>query len=382
MTRLSNSTFTFTFSSSSFSFILITLISSFIRKMQRTNPTSPHPSDGQQRPPPAQNNENENQSHDQNQNQVSSLPSHADDRSLGQGQDGGGQEEHSEAPPSSQMVKYGTNLPPKTSVSSAESIFERVISLPPTNSFPPPNHTSQSDRNLHNQSQNQPRYQNQVQQDHDGKAYEIPPFRTRAEQHQHQQSPTRQNQVISCSPTQIQVQAQTPRRNPFANPPPSPSTAQVAFSPLQTPNRPSDPTARLSTDPVATNRLKQNTSAEGTTYSLPAPNAGRQVLVKRASKGINGGFKVPWSAGSPNANANDQSQSNNENKSGEDQGAKEVEGRENGQDQKVPAREISAEQQQISLMLSAQKEAMQKRAKAVQVSSYSSSTSELTIRRD
>jgi len=286
------------------------------------------------------------------------------------------------------MVKYGTNLPPKTS---AELIFERVISLPPTNSFPPPtntfpppNHTTQSNRNLYNQGGTRPQYQNQVQQDHDGhgKAYEIPPFRTRAEQHQ--QSPTRQNQIIlpSLTHNQVQAQAQTPRRNPFANPPPSPSTAQVASSPLQTPNRLSDPTTRLPTDPVATNRLKQNTTAEGTTYALPAPNAGKQVLVKRASRGINGGFKVPWSAGSPNANANDQTQSTNENKSGEDQGAKEVDSRENGQNREVPALEISAEQQQISLMLNAQKEAMQKRAKAVQVSSYSSSTSELTIRRD
>lgn len=365
MTRLSTSTFSFTLSSSSFSFILIT--PSFIRKMQRTNPTSPHLSDGQQRPPPAQNNGNENQSHDQNQNQVSSLPSHADDRSFDQVQDGGGQEEHDAAPPSSQMVKYGTNLPPKTSVSSAELIFERVISLPPTNSFPPPNDTSQSDRNLYNQGGTRPQYQNQVRQDHDGhgKAYEIPPLRPRAEQHQYQQSPIGLNKVISCSPTQIQVQAQTPRRNPFANPPPSPSTAQVASSPLQTPNRPSDPTFRLPTDPVATNRLKQNTTAEGTTYSLPAPNAGKQVLVKRASRGINAAFKVPFLTGSGPPGQKDL-----EKKIDAGDGDGDGDSQERSQQGRTPSREMSADEQQIHQLMSAKKEAAQKRAHAVQVGSY------------
>jgi len=89
-------------------------------------------------------------------------------------------------------------------------------------------------------------------------------------------------------------------------------------------------------------------------------------LVKRASKGVNGGFKVPWSAGSPQ-HAEAQKQK-------EDTGNREEEEK---VEHKQPAREPSADEQQIHQLINAKKaiqaqarkeEAAQARAEAVKVS--------------
>jgi len=88
--------------------------------------------------------------------------------------------------------------------------------------------------------------------------------------------------------------------------------------------------------------------------------------VNRASKGVNGGFKVPWNAESPQ-HAEAQKQK-------EDSGNREEEKAEHRQ----PAREPSADEQQIHQLMSAKKavqaqarkeEAAQARAEAVKVSS-------------
>jgi hypothetical protein len=106
--------------------------------------------------------------------------------------------------------------------------------------------------------------------------------------------------------------------------------------------------------------MKQNTNSEGTTYALPPPNGGR-VLVKRASKGVNGGFKVPWMA-SP----------------GQEKDKKVEEGSRDGEQEKgggqqektsTPNRVPSLEERQIHQVMSAQRVGAQKRAQAVQVSS-------------
>lgn len=106
--------------------------------------------------------------------------------------------------------------------------------------------------------------------------------------------------------------------------------------------------------------MKQNTTSEGTAYALPPPN-GEKVLVKRASKGVNGGFKVPWMAspGQEKENKVDQGGSKDV---GEDKGG--------GQQGKTatPTRAPSFEEQQVVQMLSAQRVAAKKRAEAVQVS--------------
>jgi hypothetical protein len=302
--------------------------------MQRSNPPSPHPSEGQQLPPPTQGNHTQNEDQNQNQGQVNSFPSldnHSQqnhqqcDQEGGDGQEvGEGQEdieEYNDAlPPSSQLVKYGSNLPP-LSQSTTGLIVDRVISLPPHNSFPPPQ-----------------------------QRYEIPAYRPSPEsQYQPQQAPTTSPR---SNPTQ------TPRKNLFARPPSNPSP-QINSSPLQTPNRPYDSSSRLTTDPIATNRMKQNTNSEGTTYALPPPNGGK-VLVKRASKGVNGGFKVPWQS-SPG-----QEKEKKVEESSRD-GEKEKGG---GQQEKTstPNRAPSLEERQIHPVMSAQRVAAQKRAEAVQVS--------------
>jgi hypothetical protein len=102
--------------------------------------------------------------------------------------------------------------------------------------------------------------------------------------------------------------------------------------------------------------MKQNTNSEGTTYALPPPNGGK-VLVKRASKGVNGGFKVPWQA-SPGEKEKKVEGSSKD--TGDQQGA--------GQEGKTPNRAPSVEEQRVLQTLSAQRVAAKKRAEAVQVS--------------
>jgi hypothetical protein len=104
--------------------------------------------------------------------------------------------------------------------------------------------------------------------------------------------------------------------------------------------------------------MKQSTNSEGATYALPPPNGGK-VLVKRASKGVNGGFKVPWQA-SPGEKEKKVEGSSKD--TGDQQGE--------GQNGKTPTptRAPSVEEQQVVQMLSAQRAAAQKRAEAVQVS--------------
>jgi len=302
--------------------------------MQRTNPTSHHPSDGQHPPPNPHQKEHQDQDHDQGQgNSLPSLPDN-NTQSPNVGQDEGQEdiEDYNDAPPpSSQLVKYGSNLPPQPT---AEFHIDRIISLPPKNTFP----THQANQSHHRQIQ----VSNQRS--------EIPPYRASSEQQ-------RQNQAPITSPRSIPTQ--TPTTNPFANPPPDRSP-QINSSPIQTPNRPSDPSNRLSTDPIATNRMKQNTNSEGTTYSLPPPNGGR-VLVKRASKGVNGGFKVPWIA-PPGI------EKEKEEKAERGAGGTVEEERKT----LTPTRAPSAEEHQIHQLLSAQRVAAQKRAQAVQVSSHCS----------
>jgi hypothetical protein len=297
--------------------------------MQRSNPTSPHPSDGQHPLPPSPH-QNQNQDQNQNQNQVISFPSLSNDHSQSQfdtqEQVQEDIEEYSDAPPpSSQLVKYGSNLPQPIS----ELKFDRVISLPPQNSFPP----------------QQQRNQYQHQQQGNDQRFEIPAYRP---------SPQQRQQARTTSPS---LPTQTPKRNLFARPPPGPSP-QTSSSPLQTPNRPSDPTSRLTTDPVATSRMKQTTSSEGTTYALPPPN-GTKVLVRTASKGVNGKFKVPWIA-SPGQEKEKKIDQGSSKDIGDQQGA--------GQEGKTPTRAPSVEEQQVVQMLSAQRAAAQKRSQAIQVS--------------
>ena len=314
--------------------------------MQRSNSTSPHHSE-RQHPPPTPNQHHDHQQ-TQNQDQVNSFPSsdnHSQQHNQQYDQEGGeGQvvregeeniEQYSDAPPpSSQLVKYGTNLPQSTT----GLIIDRVISLPPHNSFPP-------------QQRNQ--YQGQQQQGKDQR-YEIPAYRPSSNQQQQRH----QGLTTSPRPDPPSLPVQTPVKNLFARPPAGPSP-QVNSSPLHTPSRPSDPVSRLITDPIATNRIKQNTTSEGTTYALPPPNGGK-VLVKRASKGVNGGFKVPWMA-SPGQEK--------ENEKKVDQGGSKDVGEEKGKiPGPTPTRAPSVEEQQVLQMLSAQKVAAQKRAQAVQVS--------------
>lgn len=104
--------------------------------------------------------------------------------------------------------------------------------------------------------------------------------------------------------------------------------------------------------------MKQSTNSEGTTYALPPPNGGK-VLVKRASKGVNGGFKVPWQA-SPGQEKEKKIDQGSSKDIGDQQGA--------GQEGKTPTRAPSVEEQQVLQMLSAQRAAAQKRSQAVQVS--------------
>jgi hypothetical protein len=117
----------------------------------------------------------------------------------------------------------------------------------------------------------------------------------------------------------------------------------------------------MTTDPISTSRMKQNTTSEGTTYVLPPPNGGK-ILSKRPSKGVNGGFKVPWQA------------SPGEKDKKTDEGASKDAGEEKGGGQQgktltpTPTRAPNVEEQQVVQMLSAQKVAAQKRAQAVQVS--------------
>jgi len=106
--------------------------------------------------------------------------------------------------------------------------------------------------------------------------------------------------------------------------------------------------------------MKQNTNSEGTTYSLPPPNGGR-VLVKRGSKGVNGGFKVPWIA--PPGIEKEKEEKAERGGGGTVEGERKT---------LAPARAPSAEEQQIHQLLSAQRAAAQKRAQAVQVSSHCS----------
>ena len=302
--------------------------------MQRINPTSPHTSDGQHPPPDPHQNGNQDQNQDQGQGRsFPSLPDNNTQSQLGeevQGRDD--VDEYNDAPPpSSQLVKYGSNLPPQPT---AEFHIDRIISLPPKNPFPP----HQVNQYQHQQPQvSNPRL-------------EIPSYRPSSTKQQRQT----EGPITSIRPVNP---TQTPKKNPFANPPPDRSP-QINSSPLQTPNRPSDPSNRLSTDPIATNRMKQNTNSEGTTYSLPPPNGGR-VLVKRASKGVNGGFKVPWPA-PPGIE-----------KEKEEKAERGVGGTV-GEERKTltPNRALSAEEQQIQQLLSEQRVAAQKRAQAVQVSSH------------
>lgn len=88
--------------------------------------------------------------------------------------------------------------------------------------------------------------------------------------------------------------------------------------------------------------------------------------MKRASKGVNGGFRVPWNAGSPQ-HAEAQKQK-------EDTGNREEEEK---VEHRQPAREPSADEQQIHQLMNAKKaiqaqarkeEAAQARAEAVKVS--------------
>jgi len=104
--------------------------------------------------------------------------------------------------------------------------------------------------------------------------------------------------------------------------------------------------------------MKQNTTSEGTTYALPPPN-GAKVLVRTASKGVNGKFKVPWMA-SPGQEKEKRVDHRSSKDIGDQQGA--------GQGGKPPTRAPSVEEQQVVQMLSAQRAAAQKRAEAVQVS--------------
>ena len=327
VTRLLFSYIYFPFPFSLSSFVLIT---SHLRTMQQNHPTAPHTSDGRRPPPNPHQNGNQDQNHDQGQgNSFPSLPDNTTQhQNVGQDE---GQEDiedfYDAPPPSSQLVKYGSNLPPQ---STAEFYIDRIISLPPKNTFPP-----------HQANEYQPQ-QPQV----NDRRLDIPSYRAASEQQRQVQAPI-------ISPRTIPTQ--TPKKNPFANPPPDRSP-QINSSPLQTPNRLSDPSNRLSTDPIATNRMKQNTNSEGTTYSLPPPNGGR-VLVKRASKGVNGGFKVPWGP-SPGQDKEKEEKA--------ERGA----GGTVGEERKTltPASAPSVEEQQIHQLLSAQKMAAQKRAQAVQVS--------------
>ena len=306
--------------------------------MQRRNPTSPHSSEGQHPPPPPPT-PHQNQNQDQNQGQVNSLPfldNHPQQNHQQYDQEGGeGQEDIEQysdaAPPSSQLVKYGSNLPPQPTTG---LIVDRVISLPPRNSFPP-----------------QQRSQYQQQQQGNNQRYDIPAYRPLPDQQ-------RQAQMSTTSPQPNSIQ--TPRKNPFANLPPKPSP-QINSSPLKTPNRPSDPVSRLNTDPVATNRMKQSTNNEGTTYALPPPNGGK-LLVRTASKGVNGKFKVPWIA-SPGQEREKKIDQGSSKDTGDQQGA--------GQEGKPPTRAPSVEEQQVLQILSAQKAEAQKRSQAVQVSPLS-----------
>jgi hypothetical protein len=104
--------------------------------------------------------------------------------------------------------------------------------------------------------------------------------------------------------------------------------------------------------------MKQNTNTEGTTYALPPPNGGK-VLVKRASKGVNGGFRVPWIA-SPGQEKEKKVDQGSSKDIGDQQGA--------GQEGITPTRAPNVEEQQVVQMLSAQRVAAQMRAEAVQVS--------------
>jgi len=297
--------------------------------MQQNNPTSLHTSDGQNPPPNPNQNGNQDQNEDQGQGDSFPSPPGNNTQSQNVGQVEGHEDidDYNDAPPpSSQLVKYGSNLPP---LPTAGFHIDRIISLPPKNTFPP-------------QQVNQ--YQHQQPQVSNPRL-EIPSYRPSSTKQQRQT----EGPITSIRPVNP---AQTPKKNPFANPPPDRSS-QVNSSPLQTPKRPSDPSNRLSTDPIATNRMKQNTNSGGTTYSLPPPNGGR-VLVKRASKGVNGGFKVPWIA-PPGIEKEE------EEKAGRGAGGTV------GEERKTltPNRAPSAEEQQIHQLLSAQKMAAQKRARAV-----------------
>ena len=310
--------------------------------MQRSNPTSPHPSEGQHPPPPSPPpSPHQNQNQDQNQGQVNSFPSldnHSQQNHQQYDQEGGeGQEDIEQysdaAPPSSQLVKYGSNLPPQPPTG---LIVDRVISLPPQVSFPP---------------QQRSQYQDQQQQGNDQR-FEIPTYRS---------SPQQQRQGPNTSPS---FPTQTPVKNLFARPPLNPSP-QINSSPLRTPNRPADPSGRMTTDPIATSRMKQNTTSEGTTYSLAAPLAGKQVLMRRVSRGVNAPFKVPFLDGSPGHKEKEREMD----KSRVNVGGGVVEGEETERHQvQIPSRGMRADQQQDHQMLSAKKEAAQKRAQAIQVS--------------
>lgn len=340
--------------------------------MQQTYPTSPHPAQGEQQSPHDKGNTHQDQIHegDQGQNRgeeeslVFTLPSQNETQS--QENQGDQENGHDDAPPpSSQLVKYGTNLPPTKS--HAELMVERIISLPPI-PFPSPN------RNLNtNSNQVQVPHQQRYQQAQEGQ---------QGDQGRYQLSspPDRQypNQQVQA-PTQsipISHPSQTSRRNPFANPPPSPSGIQVNSSPLQTPNRPSDPSSRFTTDPVATSRLKQATTAEGTTYALPPPQGGNR-LVKSRSRGLSQAFKVPFLAGSPGQKTLEKEEKENGSKSkvdggvgGEAQrGVGEGQERGTGQAAKTPHRNTTSVGEQVRQALMAQKSAAtEKRAQAVQVS--------------
>jgi hypothetical protein len=114
--------------------------------------------------------------------------------------------------------------------------------------------------------------------------------------------------------------------------------------------------------------MKQISTSEGTTYSLAAPLAGKQVLMRRVSRGVNAPFKVPFLDGSPVHKDKDKEMD----KSRVNVGGGVVEGQEKESHQiQIPSREMSADQQQDHQMPSAKKEAAQKRAEAVRVSSPS-----------
>jgi hypothetical protein len=342
--------------------------------MQRTTPTptprSPQPSskEHQQQSTQVQQDPFFNQDHDQGQNQSqvhTSLPSHLEAYSQDQGQDGQQDEYNDAPPPSSQIVKY---TPPQASQA---SVGVRVISLPPLDSFPPSTQTSYPILNQYNQvqSRNQQGYHHQQQGEQRNQPQRSPNQQHVNHSNQGQQrAPINLPSLHSPPSNQIQIQSQTPNKNPFANapPPPSPTITQSASSPLQTPNRPSDPNSRLSTDPVPSKQLRPATS-EGSTYTLPPPPGKQVQLGKRSSKGLGAPFKVPFPAGSPGQKELDKEKAGFKPKDGTENEGQAQEGV-NAPIQRTPGRGPSADEQRDRQIPSEKSQVAVKRAEAVKVS--------------